>query len=149
MSLHQNLSRKNNFPCLYRVHEKPPREKVEETANLLKDLGYRLSKDGDLKQKDFNKITLQAKKNQELNFITPLLLRTMSHAEYSPNNLGHYGLALKEYCHFTSPIRRYPDLVIHRIIKKIIDKKKTSFAKKTLKIIGEKNSESEKNCREF
>ena len=136
--------KKNNFPCLYRVHEKPPREKVEETANLLKDLGYRLSKDGDLKQKDFNKITLQAKKNQELNFITPLLLRTMSHAEYSPNNLGHYGLALKEYCHFTSPIRRYPDLVIHRIIKKIIDKKKTSFAKKTLKIIGEKNSESEK-----
>ena len=109
-------------PFIYRVHEKPDEEKVEDFNKFLLDLGYHIKgKPSDVKPKSFAQILDQVKGKDEERVVSTLLLRTLKMARYDAENLGHFGIAGQYYCHFTSPIRRYPDLFIHRIISKYIE----------------------------
>lgn len=138
--------KKNKFNSLFRVHDKPTMEKIEDAAITLKTLGYNLNKTKIPKTEEINKILEISKKRLDDNLVTSIILRTMARAEYTPKNIGHYGLALKSYNHFTSPIRRYPDLVVHRIIKSIIEKKESLYKIDSLEKIGNLSSESERNA---
>ncbi|MFN3870211.1 MAG: ribonuclease R [Aquificaceae bacterium] len=107
------------YPCLYRVHEKPDPERVENLLEILSGLGYRVKKPS-LNPKFFQKIIEDFEGRPEENLVRFLTLRSMKRAHYSPHNLGHFGLASEHYAHFTSPIRRYPDLIVHRLLKKAL-----------------------------
>ncbi len=103
---------------LYRTHGLPEEEKVRKLKAFLAKFGYTLKGDAaKCHPKEFQKLLEKSKGKDEEMLISRLTLRTMQQAKYTPENLGHFGLAAKYYCHFTSPIRRYPDLLIHRIIK--------------------------------
>jgi ribonuclease R len=105
-------------PALFRVHETPEPEKVEELAELLASFGYRMPPRGDgVRPEDFQAVLRQIEGKPEEKLISYLLLRTMKLARYHEENLGHFGLATEMYAHFTSPIRRYPDLVVHRALR--------------------------------
>ncbi|PYQ38351.1 MAG: ribonuclease R, partial [Acidobacteria bacterium] len=105
-------------PTLYRIHEQPDPERVEEFAELVSSFGYRLpAKLEEIRPQDFQGILRQVEGKPEEKLISDLLLRTMRLARYHEENLGHFGLATEMYAHFTSPIRRYPDLVVHRSLR--------------------------------
>ena len=107
-----------NLPFLYRSHEIPDRDKMEATLTLIKGYGIKVKKAGqDIQPKEVGEILDLVKGSEKENLISRILLRSMKQASYTTECLGHFGLAAKYYCHFTSPIRRYPDLQIHRIIK--------------------------------
>ena len=109
---------KKGFPFLYRTHETPDRETMEETLSFVRRQGYKVEKRGEeITPAEVQKIIAQAEGSPEENLISTVLLRSMRQARYTTEDIGHFGLAAKHYCHFTSPIRRYPDLQIHRIIK--------------------------------
>ncbi len=116
-------------PFIYRIHEAPDREKADNLSLQLGALGIPFS--GKISAAKINAI-LNAEKDTTRQFIVnTILLRSMMKAKYSHENLGHFGLALDHYCHFTSPIRRYPDLMCHRIVKSILHGKNTAqYAKK-------------------
>jgi ribonuclease R len=104
-------------PCMYRVHDAPDPEKVEALRMFLEDMGVpglALAKGQAPKPEAFNRILRHAAGTQEAALINDLVLRSQAQAAYSPNNIGHFGLALRRYAHFTSPIRRYADLLVHR-----------------------------------
>lgn len=106
-------------PFLYRVHESPDEEKMKKLVALLRGLGYSM-KGKTIHSKDLQKVLSEFHGKPEEAFVSRFVLRSMKQARYSVESLGHFGLAVKYYSHFTSPIRRYPDLQIHRIIKEII-----------------------------
>ncbi|KNZ69990.1 ribonuclease R [Thermincola ferriacetica] len=108
------------IPFVYRVHEEPAEEKLVQLQKFLATFGYGLKGINKIHPRALQKIVEQVKGRPEERVINTVMLRTMKQARYSEENLGHFGLAAKYYCHFTSPIRRYPDLVIHRIIKSIL-----------------------------
>ncbi len=111
-------------PFIYRVHEKPSEEKLKNFYDFLKGLGINANcKKGDVYPKDFQLILKKSENTPAFTLINRVMLRSMQKAKYTPIDLGHFGLSLKHYCHFTSPIRRYPDLVIHRIIKEFLSGK--------------------------
>lgn len=117
---------KLNAPFVYRVHEKPNVEKVSAFFGFLESLGVNVSVDmEDIKPMDFQKILGDVEKESYAKVVNMLMLRSLKKAKYLPDCLGHFGLASTFYCHFTSPIRRYPDLTIHRIIKKYLHNDKT------------------------
>lgn len=120
-------ARDMELPFVYRVHETPTPEKMHTFNDFVKGIGLNLTiPEQDVEPRDVQKV-LTAVKGQSMQIvINSLLLRSMQKAKYYERPLGHFGLALKDYCHFTSPIRRYPDLTIHRIIKLIIDGKMDS-----------------------
>jgi ribonuclease R len=104
--------------ALFRIHEQPDPQKVEEFCDLVASLGYRVpSHLGEIRQEDFQRILRQIEGKPEERLVSYLLLRTMKLARYHEENLGHFGLATEMYAHFTSPIRRYPDLVVHRALR--------------------------------
>ncbi len=105
------------YPCLYRIHEPPDEERVENLLEILNGLGYQARKPKELNSKFFQKIIEDFEGKPEEQLIRFLTLRSMSRARYSPHNLGHFGLASEHYAHFTSPIRRYPDIIVHRLLK--------------------------------
>jgi ribonuclease R len=107
-------------PTLYRIHEKPDPEKLEELKEIFRALGLKPKKSG---IKMFHEILQQAKGKTTESFLNIILLRSLKQAQYYPENIGHFGLASKAYTHFTSPIRRYPDLVVHRILKYTLGRK--------------------------
>ena len=109
-------------PFIYRVHEKPDYEKVQELNKFLFNFGLRIkaSKDN-IYPKEFAKILEEVQGKEEEKVVSNLVLRTLKVARYEAINEGHFGIASKYYCHFTSPIRRYPDLFIHRIISKYLE----------------------------
>ena len=126
-----------NIPFVYRVHEKPDPEKILILKNILHNLGYSVSKMREIKPKTLQEILNKVKGEREEKVINMMLLRSLKQARYSEINLGHFGLAVKYYSHFTAPIRRYPDLVIHRIIREQIQGKMTQSRQKYLnKIIS-------------
>ena len=105
-------------PALYRIHEKPDPLKVEQFEEFISTLGYSLGTAADgVKPKHFQKLVERMRGTPEEKPIAFLMLRTMQKARYEPSNLGHFGLAAGSYTHFTSPIRRYPDLVVHRSLR--------------------------------
>ena len=108
---------KVRLPGLYRVHEGPNPEKIEELALLLRSYGFKLPPLGKLEPAHFSRILAQVAGRPEAELIETMLLRSMSKALYQPKNAGHFGLSLGAYAHFTSPIRRYPDLLVHRALK--------------------------------
>jgi ribonuclease R len=107
-----------DVPTLYRVHEEPDPLKVEEFEEFIASLGYGLgAASGDVRPRHFQKLVERMRGTPEEKPIAFLMLRTMQKARYDPDNLGHFGLAAGSYTHFTSPIRRYPDLVVHRTLR--------------------------------
>ena len=108
-----------DLPFIYRVHDKPKPEKVEEFITLVNILGYKVNANyNNLTSLEIQKILDQLRDKKEFEILSSLLLRSMRKAEYSKENIGHFGLSSKAYTHFTSPIRRYPDLEVHRLLKK-------------------------------
>jgi len=103
-----------NAPCVYRIHDRPAYDRLEQTREFLNEFGYSLPKGEELKPKNINHILKLSAANEDKELIHTVLLRTQSQAVYSPDNIGHFGLALEKYAHFTSPIRRYADLLVHR-----------------------------------
>ena len=111
-----------NAPFIYRVHENPDFEKVKELNKFLFNFGLKIKANADnIYPQEFAKILKEVKGKEEEKVISNLILRTLKVAKYESKNLGHFGIASKYYCHFTSPIRRYPDLFIHRIISKYLE----------------------------
>jgi len=112
--------RKNRIPGLYRVHAKPDPDRFDEIRLYLTSLGIKVPHSEHVQPRDFAKMTEQVADRPDAAAISMAMLRTMSHAVYTPKNIGHFGLALDAYAHFTSPIRRYPDLLVHRAIRHIV-----------------------------
>ena len=109
------------MPFMYRSHQEPDEDKLEKMEQFLRGFGYYLrKKDGEIHPRELQKVLQKAEETDEERIITRMVLRSMMQARYTAENGGHFGLAAKYYCHFTSPIRRYPDLEIHRMIKKLL-----------------------------
>ncbi len=111
---------KARIPILYRVHDGPSPERVEELTLLLRNLGIRFASPDRLRAGDMNRILKETATGPVAEMVQTMLLRCLARADYRPRNRGHFGLALPVYTHFTSPIRRYPDLLVHRAIKHLI-----------------------------
>ncbi len=113
---------KNNMPALYRIHEGPTVEKLEDLRKFLSEFGLQIPGGEKPTAKDYAHLVNQIKERSDFNLIQTVLLRSLRQAVYSPDNIGHFGLAYDAYAHFTSPIRRYPDLLVHRAIKHVLSK---------------------------
>ena len=113
------------MPLLYRVHEDPDPEKIKTLNELIHNFGYSIKGTDEVHPKALQQLLDKVKGKKEERLINTLLLRSLKKARYDGNSLGHFGLASKYYCHFTAPIRRYPDLAVHRIIKEDIHGKLT------------------------
>ena len=112
------------LPFVYRIHETPSVEKMEDLNKFMATFGYHIKGNlEDVHPKEMQSIIEKIKGTKEEESISTIMLRSMKQAKYSPSCIGHFGLAAKYYCHFTSPIRRYPDLQIHRIIKEQLNNK--------------------------
>jgi len=140
-----------DMPFLYRVHEAPDEEKTRRLTALLYGIGYSI-KGKTTHSKDFQKILLEFHGKPEEAFVSRFVLRSMKQAKYSTECLGHFGLAVKFYSHFTSPIRRYPDLQIHRIIKDAIrgkmDAERIAHFNKILPEVAIDSSKAERIAKE-
>ncbi len=112
-----------DLPFLYRIHEEPDMERIEEFNKFIHNFGYNIKGSQEIHPKELQLLTHEVKGKKEEVLINTLLLRSLKKARYSEENEIHFGLASKYYCHFTAPIRRYPDLQIHRIIKAYINGK--------------------------
>ncbi len=126
-----------DLPFIYRTHGKPNTEKIDDFTNLLKILGYKLeTRVIDLNPKTMQKILGELSDKPEFSILSSMLLRSMKKAEYTKENFGHFGLASKAYTHFTSPIRRFPDLTVHRLLKKYLEEK--DFSMSTISYLNNK-----------
>lgn len=112
---------KHKIPALYRDHEAPTEEKLEKLHQFLGLVGLHLGGGDSPSPKDYARLMEKVRDRPDRHLIQTVLLRSLQAADYRPQNIGHFGLALKEYAHFTSPIRRYPDLVVHRAIRHILE----------------------------
>ena len=143
-----------DLPFIYRVHDLPNAEKIEDFSNLIKQMGYQIHTN----MKKITPLTMQSILNElrdkdEFIILSDMLLRSMKKAIYSTNNIGHFGLASKNYTHFTSPIRRFPDLTVHRLLRtylfeKRIDLETVNFNAKYLIDVADHSSETEVNAIE-
>ncbi|HET6266653.1 MAG TPA: ribonuclease R [Acidobacteriota bacterium] len=131
---------KSGLPSIYRVHESPVPEKIMDFAAIAASLGYRLPADPkNITPKELQKLLEKVEGRPEERFLNVLMLRSMARARYDRENSGHFGLALESYTHFTSPIRRYPDLMVHRALKALLSKRKVEVSRieKTAGLIPE------------
>ena len=125
---------KHKEDFLYRIHPKPTSEKIEVTRQFLSAVGLTLEGGSEPESRDFAKVLKNARGRDDENIIKTVVLRTMKQAVYTPSNEGHFGLAFEDYTHFTSPIRRYPDLLVHRAIKRVLNKQPRSPSNKMSEI---------------
>lgn len=112
--------RKHEIPTLYRVHGQPEADRLDQLRQFLQGFGIQLPTGRDLEPKDLGAVLHRAGASEESRLIETVVVRSMPQAVYQPQNIGHFGLALPEYAHFTSPIRRYPDLMVHRGIRHVL-----------------------------
>ena len=136
-------SSKNDHPFFYRVHGKPDLEKLHNIKETAKPLGIDFNIDGHITSKKINELLKQTENTSIENIINGLMLRAMAKAEYGPKNIGHFGLGFSHYAHFTSPIRRYPDVVVHRLLKRY-NSGASEYTYTQLEKIGEHSSERER-----
>jgi len=139
-------------PFVYRIHEEPDTEKIEAFSELVSNLGYRLKGINKVHPKALQDLLNRIKGTKEEMIISTIMLRSLQKARYSHQNAGHFGLAAKYYCHFTSPIRRYPDLIIHRIMKEYLkgrlNESREEYYNKNLQEISRHCSERERAAEE-
>lgn len=146
VSTEKNLSSK---PFVFRIHEFPDAEKIADFAKFVKSLGYSFDVGSTKNTKQFHSLMRQIKGKEEEALINELAIRSMAKAIYSTNNIGHYGLGFKHYTHFTSPIRRYSDLIVHRILYNYLEgDKKSIYTPKKLESISNHISATERNAIE-
>jgi len=136
------------LPFVYRIHEDPDEEKLQKFRTFAYNLGYFIKASNDIHPKALQQIVEEVKGKKEEVVVNTLLLRSLKQARYSPESVGHFGLAAKYYCHFTSPIRRYPDLIIHRIIKEslvgIVDDSRFKELEKAVEVAAAQSSDMER-----
>lgn len=141
-----------NVPFVYRIHEDPDEEKLIHFSEFAHNLGYPIKWGKEIHPRMLQEVIARVKGKKEEMVLSTLLLRSMMKAKYSPECSGHFGLASQYYCHFTSPIRRYPDLIIHRIIKEVINdglsEKRTERLKKEVEIASKQSSDMERIAME-
>lgn len=135
-------------PFMYRVHDLPDSEKLEEFATFIYNYGYKIRGLKTLQPKAFQGLLQEVKGKPEEKVISTLMLRSMQQARYSPENTGHFGLGAQYYCHFTSPIRRYPDLFIHRVMSELIENEYKFKSDKRVKKLKKLASEGAKHSSE-
>ncbi len=114
---------RHRIPTLYRVHERPAADRVTELREFLSEVGVKLAGGAEPEARHFAALIKRTADRADGELIQTVLLRSLAQAAYSPRNVGHFGLSLESYAHFTSPIRRYPDLLVHRAIKHLIEKR--------------------------
>jgi ribonuclease R len=139
---------KGKIPGLYRVHEGPDEGKLEELVLFLRTFGHKLTP-SKISPKEINRILASVSGKPEEELVETVVLRSMMQARYQPGNVGHFGLALGAYAHFTSPIRRYPDLLVHRAIKWLNDKRSAKgfrYALPEMEQLGEHCSQTERRA---
>jgi len=110
----------NRQPCLYRIHEGPTPEKLQALRDFLREFGISLGGGDDPTARDYASLLDSIKTRPDAQLLQTVMLRSLRQAMYSPDNVGHFGLSYEHYTHFTSPIRRYPDLLVHRSIKALL-----------------------------
>lgn len=140
-----------NIPTLYRVHETPSTEKLDALRDFLKAFGLRIGGGETPTAKDYAKLLERIQSRPDANILQTVMLRSLRQAVYSPKNAGHFGLAYEAYLHFTSPIRRYPDVLVHRALKHIIKKeprKKFPYDDEKMQHLGEHCSMTERRADE-
>src|SRR5690606_13775723 len=143
--------RKTRLPALYRVHEGPDAERLEELTLFLATFGFKLPPPGKLTPKDIARIIDRVGGKPEAELVETVVLRSLKQARYQPRNVGHFGLGLGAYAHFTSPIRRYPDLLVHRAIKWVQEKsspKGFPYSMPEMEQLGERCSRAERRADE-
>lgn len=142
---------KNKIPALYRVHEGPTAEKLEPLREFLSELGLSLSGADHPLPGDYARLLGEVEQRPDAHLIQTVLLRSLRQAVYSPDNIGHFGLAFDAYAHFTSPIRRYPDLVVHRALKNLHEMKSVEefiYTHADVEAIGDHCSQTERKADE-
>ena len=112
--------RKHGLTSLFRIHKGPTEQKLENLYAFLGELGLHLPGKGEPTPEDYQSLLASIQQRPDAHIVQTMLLRSLSQAEYHPENIGHFGLAYEAYAHFTSPIRRYPDLLAHRAIRSVI-----------------------------
>jgi ribonuclease R len=148
-SVAEKISREKKMPFVYRIHDFPEQEKLEEFSRFVKSLGYSFNPHSGKAAAQFNKLMEDAQGTEEEGVINELAIRSMAKAIYSPQNIGHYGLGFSFYTHFTSPIRRYSDLIVHRIVENAaIDKSGIDYSLEELTKICDHISATERNSME-
>ncbi len=137
------------YPNIYRIHDQPSEEKIADLHRFVADNGYEIKEVAN-KPLSFalNNLLTEAKENREVDFIGPMVIRSMAKAVYSAENIGHYGLSFDYYSHFTSPIRRYPDLMLHRILQNFLDKKPPNISEDEIEQQAKYFSNQEKKATE-
>jgi ribonuclease R len=145
----ERIFSRGNIPFIYRVHDYPDEEKIQEFSRFVKSLGYSFNPKAGKAAGQFNNLMEQVKGTEEEGVINELAVRSMAKAIYSTKNIGHYGLGFKNYTHFTSPIRRYADLLVHRILDKtLISKTGKHYSLENLTKICEHISATERTAME-
>ena len=141
---------KRGVPFVYRVHDRPDRERIKALADYVKTFGHKLPHaEGAVQRADLNALLHEVKGTPEAPVIEQAAIRSMSKAVYSPENIGHYGLGFEDYAHFTSPIRRYPDLIAHRVLKKTLGQLAGQTpTEETLEVQSEHCSDREREAAE-
>jgi ribonuclease R len=140
---------KSGIATLYRVHDLPDPERLQSLRDFLKTFSLRLGGGDAPTPLDYSKLLDRVVKRPEAHLIQTVMLRSMKQAIYSPDSRGHFGLSYESYCHFTSPIRRYPDLLVHRALKHLINKRKTTafhYDVEHMSVIGEHCSMTERRA---